>query len=146
MSENDLDMQQDYIKTDMDLQKKWFLKLKPYKALLKFRLPWNKEECEYLDGKLYLQCWAGRHSTETRLVPNGKMKIYDNNRLLKIYMFPKNMCGRNHILFSNKDVSNKHMFGNICFSKKNICSPQQIIELNFQEIFFHTDVSRRINL
>jgi len=90
LSENDLDKQQDYVKIDMDLQKKWYLKLNPYKALLKFRLPWNKDKCEYLDGQLYLQCWAGRQSTETRLVPNGKMKIYDNNKYeQKMYYFNK---------------------------------------------------------
>jgi hypothetical protein len=78
LSENDLNSQQEYVQEDMELQKKWYLKLKPYKALLKFRLPWNSLKCNYLDGDVYFQAWAGRHSTESRLVPNGKIKEYQN--------------------------------------------------------------------
>lgn len=90
LSENDLTSQQEYVKEDMELQKKWFLKLKPYKALLKFRLPWNSSKCNYLDGDLYFQAWAGRHSTESRLVPNGKMKEYNNkNYEEKMHYFNK---------------------------------------------------------
>ena len=74
----------------MELQKKWYIKLKPYKSLLKFRLPWNSNTCEYLDGELYFQAWAGRHSTESRLVPNGKLKTYNNkNYEEKMHYFNK---------------------------------------------------------
>ena len=52
LSENDLSLQQQYVRDDMELQKKWYLELKPYKALLKFRLPWNSSTCKYLDGQL----------------------------------------------------------------------------------------------
>ena len=78
LSENDVNLQQQYVKEDMELQKKWYLKIKPYKALLKFRLPWNSNSCDYLDGEIYFQAWAGRHSTESRLVPNGKLRAYNN--------------------------------------------------------------------
>ena len=75
---------------DMELQKKWYLELKPYKALLKFRLPWDSSTCKYLDGQLYFQAWAGRHSTESRLVPNGKIKTYDNKKYEeKLHYFNK---------------------------------------------------------
>ena len=52
--------------------------IKPVSALLKFRLPWTPGKTEYLDGDIYYQVWQGKHSTETRLIPNGKIKIYDN--------------------------------------------------------------------
>jgi hypothetical protein len=80
LSENDLSSQQQYVVNDMELQKEWYLKIKPYKALLKFRLPWDSLSCQYLDGDLYFQAWAGRHSTESRLVPNGQIKTYDNRK------------------------------------------------------------------
>lgn len=52
--------------------------INPKKALLKFRLPWSGGYTEYLDGDIYFQVWQGKYSTESRLVPNGKMKKYDN--------------------------------------------------------------------
>lgn len=45
---------------------------------VKFRLPWLKGNTTYLDGKIYFQVWQKINSTETRLVPNGKIKKYDN--------------------------------------------------------------------
>ena len=78
LSENDFTSQQQYVEEDMELQKKWYLNINPFKALLKFRLPWNSSATKYLDGNIYFQAWAGRHSTETRLVPNGKLKVYNN--------------------------------------------------------------------
>jgi hypothetical protein len=90
LSENDFSSQQQFVKQDMELQKKWYLKMKPYKALLKFRLPWNSLATKYLDGNIYFQAWAGRHSTETRLVPNGKMKVYNNKEYEeKLHYFNK---------------------------------------------------------
>lgn len=63
---------------DMKFQMKLYNDIKPVSALLKFRLPWITGKTEYLDGDIYYQVWQGKHSTETRLIPNNKMKIYDN--------------------------------------------------------------------
>jgi hypothetical protein len=63
---------------DMKFQMKLYNDIKPVSALLKFRLPWISSKTEYLDGDIYYQVWQGKHSTETRLIPNNKMKIYDN--------------------------------------------------------------------
>lgn len=63
---------------DMKIQMKFYNDIKPKGALLKFRLPWKPGKTEYLDGDIYYQAWQGLHSAETRLVPNGKMKVYDN--------------------------------------------------------------------
>ena len=74
------------IEQDMLDQMRWVEILSPFKSMLKFRLPYigddksiKKTELEYLDGKLFLQIWEGKTSSETRLVVDktaGK-KLYD---------------------------------------------------------------------
>ena len=70
------DESEETVERDMRLQEEWVRDLKPLHAQLKFRLP-RKESCvgeglvdpfQYLDGELYLQMYAPRASTETRLV------------------------------------------------------------------------------
>jgi len=73
-----LNFQNKIVFDDMKVQKKFYEDIKPVSALLKFRLPWNPCKTKYLDGDIYYQLWQGPHSTETRLVPNGKIKEYDN--------------------------------------------------------------------
>lgn len=68
------------VMNDMYLQKSWYDIIKPQCALFKFRLPWNPGTTQYLDGTIYFQVWEGKHSTETRLIPNGKLKDYDNTK------------------------------------------------------------------
>lgn len=75
---DNLNKQNSIVKDDMKLQMNFYKKIKPLSALLKFRLPWKSGKTEYLDGDIYYQLWQGNHSTETRLVPNGKIKVYDN--------------------------------------------------------------------
>lgn len=69
---------EDDIDTDMVLQKEWYKILNPDYTQLKFRIPYNKPEYNYLDGEIYLQDYAPVSSTETRLVvkKNSKMKKY----------------------------------------------------------------------
>ena len=57
---------------DMEKQRDWYNLMNPLCALLKFRLAWDKNTTQYLQGKLYYQVWQGRHSSETRLSPVGK--------------------------------------------------------------------------
>jgi hypothetical protein len=66
------------VNDDMNIQSKFYFDINPASALLKFRLPWAPGKTEYLDGTIYYQVWQGLHSTETRLIPNGKIKKYDN--------------------------------------------------------------------
>jgi cap2 methyltransferase len=75
---NNTNRQNSIVFNDMDFQRELYEKIKPKSALFKFRLPWRPGKTEYLDGTIYYQCWQGPHSTETRLVPNGKLKVYDN--------------------------------------------------------------------
>ena len=82
----------DLILEDMMFQKYLYEKIKPKSALLKFRLPWNDDKTEYLDGKIYFQVWQDFTSTETRLIPNGKMKMYDNRSYEeRMFYFNKNI-------------------------------------------------------
>jgi len=53
---------------DMQAQRKWHNIIKPAASMLKFRLPYEHGTTEYLDGDIYFQVWAGRTSSETRLV------------------------------------------------------------------------------
>lgn len=63
---------------DNKAQESWYDIMQPYKALLKFRFPYDVGETKYLDGDVYFQAWAPVASTETRLVPNGGRKIYNH--------------------------------------------------------------------
>lgn len=66
---------------NMDAQQKWVEIMEPSMAMLKFRLSWDKETQEYLDGDIYIQAWEGSTSTETRLYTDGKSKkIYDTKK------------------------------------------------------------------
>ena len=66
------------VNDDMNIQMKFYTDINPVSALLKFRLPWTPGKTKYLDGTIYYQVWQGLDSTETRIVPNGKIKTYDN--------------------------------------------------------------------
>ena len=63
---------------DMNIQMKFYMDINPVSALLKFRLPWTPGKTLYLDGTIYYQVWQGYESTETRIIPNGKIKKYDH--------------------------------------------------------------------
>ena len=73
------------VEKDMEDQMGWVNILKPFKSILKFRLPYvgaekvTKTELEYLDGIIYFQVWPGCTSSETRLVVdrNIRTKLYD---------------------------------------------------------------------
>jgi hypothetical protein len=51
-------------------------------AMFKFRLPWDDEKTEYLNGDIYIQPYPPATSTETRLIigKNAGTKIYDNRK------------------------------------------------------------------
>ena len=70
--------QNNVVSQDMTWQQEWYNIIKPITALFKFRLPWTSGKTKYLDGRIFYQVWQGQHSTETRLIPNGKMKEYEN--------------------------------------------------------------------
>lgn len=103
---------EDSVWNDMNLQQLWGIKMNADFMSLKFRLPWlnkkiendnlkykinnlniedkflfinnkiNKNEVQYLDGKIYIQIYGNKRSTETRLFvkkEDGKYKIKNYN-------------------------------------------------------------------
>lgn len=71
------------VKSDHVMQKNWYDIIKPKMTMLKFRLPWDDNITSYIDGEIYLQCYAPLSSTETRLVINNytsHLKSYDNKK------------------------------------------------------------------
>jgi hypothetical protein len=79
---------------DMKLQMDWHIILNPIKSHLKFRLPWNTSNLNYLSGDIYLQPWTGKFSTETRLVPfDNNMKEY-NSKIYDDELYYHNVINR----------------------------------------------------
>jgi SAM-dependent methyltransferase len=70
------------VKIDHEWQQTWYRIMNPKMAMFKFRLPWDDEKTEYLDGSIYIQPYPPATSTETRLIVgyNCGMKIYDNRQ------------------------------------------------------------------
>jgi hypothetical protein len=85
------------VKQDMQIQMDWVLALKPRKSMLKFRLPWESGETEYLDGDIYYQPWAPSTSTETRLITDGTSKKMYSNRDYEQRMFYFNTHTRTNL-------------------------------------------------
>lgn len=93
---------------DMKLQMTWYNIIKPVKAHLKFRLPfqyqysWVLKEYEYLDGDVYRQPWAPQTSTETRLVPDESLPNRKwNCKLYEDTLFYHNKIVREKATFIN---------------------------------------------
>jgi SAM-dependent methyltransferase len=70
------------VKIDHEWQQTWYRIMNPKMAMFKFRLPWDDEKTEYLDGDIYIQPYPPATSTETRLIVsyNCGMKTYDNRQ------------------------------------------------------------------
>lgn len=76
-----LSANRDVVPEDMTFQMDWVLKINPRACMLKFRLPYDSDECvEYLDGEVRLQAYAPNSSTECRLVATKpyKKRMYDS--------------------------------------------------------------------
>lgn len=69
-----------FIEADQLDQMRWVKILRPHKAMLKFRLPYQPGSSMYLDGELFLPVWGPQSTTETRLVPFSPdaMRRYDH--------------------------------------------------------------------
>lgn len=97
---------------DMNLQMSWVVRIKPVKAHLKFRLPYNyddkyewsreRKSFPYLDGDIYKQPFSPHTSTETRLVPDLKSATKEwDFRAYENMMFYHNNVVREHVKFNN---------------------------------------------
>ena len=83
-----------------NMQRRWHDIIRPVRGMYKFRLPYQPVEggkeidapinTVYMKGKIWLQPWAPRTSTETRLIVRQKYKLvsYDNKEYEdKMYYF-----------------------------------------------------------
>jgi len=70
------------VEWNMNQQKKWVEELRPYRSLLKFRLPFTKEKMTYFSGTIFFQAYPPSESTETRLEIRGVPREieYDCNK------------------------------------------------------------------
>ena len=68
------------IKMDMESQAQWHRILRPFKSMLKFRLPYTAGTTAYLDGPIFLPVWGPISTTECRLVvdTDAGERIYDH--------------------------------------------------------------------
>lgn len=84
---------------DMCDQQRWFLLMRPRKALLKFRLPWaHGTRSRYLNGLVLLPIFGPQTTSEARLVPTTGTVTWDNthycdqmfrfNTVLRPAMYP----------------------------------------------------------
>lgn len=68
----------DGIMKDMNMQMEWYKLMKPFGALLKFRLPYSHGQTTYLDGDLYFPIFGTQTTSECRLMIFKNSNSYDN--------------------------------------------------------------------
>eukprot|EP00928_Gymnodinium_smaydae_P046336 TRINITY_DN30867_c0_g1_i1.p1 TRINITY_DN30867_c0_g1~~TRINITY_DN30867_c0_g1_i1.p1 ORF type:complete len:448 (-),score=94.30 TRINITY_DN30867_c0_g1_i1:78-1379(-) len=56
---------------DLRAQRRWVERMRPARAMLKFRLPYASGVTEYLDGDIRLPVWGPQTTTECRLIVSG---------------------------------------------------------------------------
>lgn len=66
--------EEEYVKRDMNIQKKWIEIMDPILSMVKFRLPWSRGKTVYLRGDIQIQAYPRPRSTETRLVSTREMR------------------------------------------------------------------------
>lgn len=94
------------IKKDMEAQARWVEIINPIQSLLKFRLPFPRNNTplsyKYLAGLVYRQQWGRLSTTECRLVPDKPLTYTDWDCLAhEGAMFHHNNIGRESARYSN---------------------------------------------
>jgi cap2 methyltransferase len=86
--------------------------MQPRSSMLKFRLPWNNRETEYLDGDIRLPIWGPTATTESRLITPlndpGSKKLYDNTKYEQQMM---NFNVHTRVALYNHNVPGQHVDG-----------------------------------
>lgn len=138
---------------DMQMQKEWHDIIKPLRTMFKFRLDWNDSKTQYLDGELYVQPFAGCHSTELRLITtaDAPMRQY-SNRVIEEQMFYHNVTKRrqwyefgDHSTFNGRTLydifchcydcaAEYHILRNYFIQIKNINPEDQLIAWESRKI------------
>lgn len=113
---------------DMRMQEKWIELMTPRKSLLKFRLPYGSGKLNYLEGKVWLQCFAPQSSTETRLeVPENPKTIEYDNKTYEDQMFYFNTVKRT--------MYYKHLYRKLGYDHCYDCSSEIYILKEYIETF-----------
>lgn len=75
-----IELMDEIVMEDLEFQKQWTQRIKPYAALLKFRTLYGSGKTKYFDGIIYLQQFSF-NSAETRLLCKNfdEMKEYNNS-------------------------------------------------------------------
>jgi hypothetical protein len=94
----------------MTAQMKWYEILKPFRSMLKFRLPYigdklnRKEKMKYLEGDIFFQIWPAGSSSECRLIVKenaSKDKVYDSikyeDQLFRFNQVERVMCYKHDV-------------------------------------------------
>ena len=92
----------------LDAQKRFYLLLKPAKALLKFSLPWTDGSTHYLDGDVMLGVWNGPTSTEARIVPNGFQRTWSHRHFEEQMMHFNNVSGQSRAMPGRRSGDQRH--------------------------------------
>ena len=99
----------------MIAQMEWYKILKPFRSMLKFRLPYIGENVDrmvtmdYLDGEIFFQIWPAGSSSECRLVvkENASLKTYNSikyeNQLFRFNQVERVMCYEHNINVAGLD-------------------------------------------
>jgi hypothetical protein len=94
----ELEDREEYISSEMKMQKNWAIAMSPKQAIFKFRLRFNKrpeDQTEYFDGDVLYQPWVGLESAELRLVTDCKrQRLYNDYNFERIMVY-HNMVRRN---------------------------------------------------
>ena len=114
------------IAADMNAQARWHGILRPFKSMLKFRLPYAPGKTEYLQGDIHLPVWGPPSTTECRLVVHKHhntgttttTKIYDHteqeekmfyfNTVTRSALYPHSVdrgCGIDHCYDCTAEVA-----------------------------------------
>eukprot|EP01147_Barroeca_monosierra_P001790 gene1790-4900_t len=70
----------DILLFDLDRQRALHDTIKPFKSMLKFRLPWEAGATEYLNGEFRFPIWGPVTTTETRLIPSEGIIQFDHSK------------------------------------------------------------------
>jgi cap2 methyltransferase len=106
------------IKADMHSQAQWHKLLRPFKSMLKFRLPYAPGKTEYLSGDIHLPVWGPSSTTECRLVvsTHPDTQIYDHteheqkmfhfNTVTRVALYKHSVrgCGIDHCFDCTSEV------------------------------------------
>lgn len=133
ISVNDYDARELQISADMDMQMNWVKNMNPIKSLLKFRLPWDRSNVDYLNGDLIYQQYPSRYSSESRLIVDKDYKMINyNGKAYDDAMYKHNIIDREWMRFKVDKPFYNNSWDNACeeFIINNYCDKMKSVSDN----------------